>query len=108
MDPHRLNDRIRVALVDDQSIVLEGLRTLLDTMPTLWVDYATTQPTELISEMRRNPVDVVVSDIRMPGLNGFCTLYTSDAADEKKGVEFCDVRKRNNKNTNQHIYALIV
>lgn len=71
MDPHRLNDRIRVALVDDQSIVLEGLRTLLDTMPALWVDYATTQPSELIAEMRRNPVDVVVSDIRMPGLTGF-------------------------------------
>lgn len=71
MDPHRLNDRIRVALVDDQSIVLEGLRTLLDTMPALWVEYATTQPTELIAEMRRNPVDVVVSDIRMPGFNGF-------------------------------------
>ena len=49
MDPHRLSDRIRVALVDDQSIVLEGLRTLLDTMPMLWVEYATTQPTELIA-----------------------------------------------------------
>ena len=71
MDPHRLNDRIRVALVDDQSIVLEGLRTLLDTMPSLWVDYATTQPLELIAEMKRTPADVVVSDIRMPGFNGF-------------------------------------
>jgi DNA-binding NarL/FixJ family response regulator len=71
LDPHRLSDRIRVALVDDQSIVLEGLRTLLDTMPTLWVEYATTQPAELIAEMRRDPVDVVVSDIRMPGFNGF-------------------------------------
>lgn len=62
---------IRVALVDDQSLVLEGLRVLLETMPAITVEYATTQPTELIAQLRREPVDVVVSDIRMPGLNGF-------------------------------------
>jgi DNA-binding NarL/FixJ family response regulator len=62
---------IRVALVDDQSLVLEGLRMLLDTMPAITVEYATTQPTELIAQLRREPVDVVVSDIRMPGFNGF-------------------------------------
>ena len=44
---------------------------LLETMPSVSVDYATTQPTELIAELRREPVDVVVSDIRMPGFNGF-------------------------------------
>lgn len=62
---------IRVALVDDQSLVLEGLRVLLETMPAIQVDCATTQPTEMIAELRRKPVDVVVSDIRMPGFNGF-------------------------------------
>ena len=62
---------IRVALVDDQSLVLEGLRVLLETMPSISVDCATTQPMELVAELRRKPVDVVVSDIRMPGFNGF-------------------------------------
>lgn len=71
MDPYGLTGPVRVALVDDQSLVLEGLRMLLDTMPTLSVVYATTQPLELVAELRRNPVDVVVSDIRMPGFNGF-------------------------------------
>jgi DNA-binding NarL/FixJ family response regulator len=66
-----LTGPIRVALVDDQSLVLEGLRVLLETMPAITVEYATTQPTELIAQLRREPVDVVVSDIRMPGLNGF-------------------------------------
>jgi DNA-binding NarL/FixJ family response regulator len=66
-----LTGPIRVALVDDQSLVLEGLRVLLETMPSLSVVYATTQPTELIADLRREPVDVVVSDIRMPGFNGF-------------------------------------
>ncbi|MFM7799543.1 MAG: response regulator [Planctomycetota bacterium] len=62
---------IRVALVDDQSLVLEGLRTLLESMPQLEVAYAATQPLELIERLRRDAVDVVVSDIRMPGFNGF-------------------------------------
>lgn len=62
---------IRVALVDDQSLVLEGLRTLLGSMPQLDVAYAVTQPLELIESLRRDAVDVVVSDIRMPGFNGF-------------------------------------
>jgi DNA-binding NarL/FixJ family response regulator len=66
-----LTGQIRVALVDDQSLVLEGLRVLLETMPSISVDCATTQPMELVTELRRKPVDVVVSDIRMPGFNGF-------------------------------------
>jgi DNA-binding NarL/FixJ family response regulator len=66
-----LSGPIRVALVDDQSLVLEGLRTLLETMPQIEVAYAATQPQELIERLRRDAVDVVVSDIRMPGFNGF-------------------------------------
>lgn len=62
---------VRVALVDDQSLVLEGLRTLLESMPQVEVAYAATQPQELIERLRRDAVDVVVSDIRMPGFNGF-------------------------------------
>ena len=62
---------IRIALVDDQSLVLEGLRTLLESMPQVEVAYAATQPLELIERLRRDAVDVVVSDIRMPGFNGF-------------------------------------
>lgn len=62
---------IRVALVDDQSLVLEGLRTLLESMPQLEVAHAFGQPRELIKCLSREPVDVVVSDIRMPGCDGF-------------------------------------
>ena len=62
---------LRVALVDDQSLVLEGLRTLLGSMPGIEVACACTQAQELVAVLRREPVDVVVSDIRMPGFNGF-------------------------------------
>jgi len=62
---------VRVALVDDQSLVLEGLRTLLESMPQLTVVCATTQGQDLVAFLRRDGADVVVSDIRMPGFNGF-------------------------------------
>jgi DNA-binding NarL/FixJ family response regulator len=62
---------LRVALVDDQSLVLEGLRTLLGSMQGVEVAYAYTQAQELVAVLRRESVDVVVSDIRMPGFNGF-------------------------------------
>ena len=62
---------LRVALVDDQSLVLEGLRTLLGSMHGVAVAHAYTQAQELVAVLRREPVDVVVSDIRMPGFNGF-------------------------------------
>lgn len=62
---------VRVALVDDQSLVLEGLRILLESMPQLTVVCATTQGQDLVAFLRRDGADVVVSDIRMPGFNGF-------------------------------------
>ena len=72
---------VRVALVDDQSLVLEGLRTLLAGMPQLTMVCTTTQGKELVSMLRRQPVDVVVSDIRMPGFNGFDVVKRLGAFD---------------------------
>ncbi|NDD74658.1 MAG: DNA-binding response regulator [Gammaproteobacteria bacterium] len=63
--------RTRIALVDDQSLVLEGLRTLLQHEPGIEVAFATTSSPDLLEWMKRNRVDVVVSDVRMPGFSGF-------------------------------------
>ncbi|MFZ9652485.1 MAG: response regulator [Steroidobacteraceae bacterium] len=63
--------RTRIALVDDQSLVLEGLRTLLEHEPGIDVAFATTSSQELLDWLKRDRVDVVVSDVRMPGISGF-------------------------------------
>jgi DNA-binding NarL/FixJ family response regulator len=61
--------RIRLALADDQALVLKGLSALL---VDLGFEVALESPDaeRLIAALPQRPVDVIVSDIRMPGLGG--------------------------------------
>ena len=61
--------RTRIALADDQALVLKGLSALL---VDLGFDVALESPDAewLIAALPQRPVDVIVSDIRMPGLGG--------------------------------------
>ncbi|HET8819138.1 MAG TPA: response regulator transcription factor [Xanthomonadaceae bacterium] len=60
---------IRIALCDDQALVLRGLSALLaDTGIEIAIEATSAEP--LLDALQRRPVDVVVSDIRMPGIGG--------------------------------------
>jgi DNA-binding NarL/FixJ family response regulator len=61
--------RTRVALADDQELVREGLKALLT---RLGIDVVVEAPdgASLLSQLATTVVDVIVSDIRMPGLGG--------------------------------------
>ncbi len=61
--------RIRLALADDQALVLKGLSALL---VDLGFEIALESPDaeRLLAALPQRPVDVIVSDIRMPGLGG--------------------------------------
>jgi DNA-binding NarL/FixJ family response regulator len=61
--------RIRVALADDQELVREGLRALLERLGVEVVLLAA-DGAELLERLSATPADVIVSDIRMPGLDG--------------------------------------
>ena len=64
---------VRIALCDDQSLVLRGLSSLL---ADLGVDIAleATDAEQLLAAILQRPVDLIVSDIRMPGLGGLGLL----------------------------------
>ncbi len=64
--------RIRIALADDQALVREGLKALLRPLGVDTVLEAS-DGLVLLEALRAQPgaVDVVLSDIRMPGLDGF-------------------------------------
>jgi DNA-binding NarL/FixJ family response regulator len=62
--------RIRVALADDQSLVLEGLKMLLSGMDVIEVRIAAASGAELLDRMRHDTVDVAIVDVRMPGMSG--------------------------------------
>lgn len=57
---------LRVAVADDHYLVREGLRQLLELGGEVEVVAGVGTAVELLAAVRREPVDVVVTDIRMP------------------------------------------
>jgi DNA-binding NarL/FixJ family response regulator len=60
---------IRVALADDQDLVREGLHALLEGLGAKVVLLAT-DGAEVLERIEATPADVILSDIRMPGIDG--------------------------------------
>lgn len=61
---------IRIALADDQPLVLRGLGLLLREFADLELAVAAASGNELLSLLAQRPVDVVISDIRMADGSG--------------------------------------
>ena len=60
----------RVLFVDDEPMVLEGLQRMLRPMRNEWEMDFVTSGSEALDAMSRAPFDVIVSDMRMPQMNG--------------------------------------
>lgn len=65
---------LRLALADDQSLVRGGLKALLCGFAQLEVAIEAEDGEALLQALERARVDVVLSDIRMPGTDGFAML----------------------------------
>ena len=61
---------VRVLVVDDEELVRTGLRLILDAEPDLTVVGTAEDGARAISRVRELRPDVVLMDIRMPGLDG--------------------------------------
>ena len=61
---------IRVAIADDQTLVRQGLAMLVGSQPDLDVVVQAADGGELLAVLTRTPVDVVLMDVRMPGIDG--------------------------------------
>ncbi|HEY1549895.1 MAG TPA: response regulator, partial [Kofleriaceae bacterium] len=66
----------RVLFVDDEPSMRAGLSALLGRDRKRWDIVFVGGGEEALAEMRRNPFDVVVSDMRMPGMDGATLLTT--------------------------------
>jgi len=61
---------MRVLLADDESMARQRLERLLKALPDVVLTRSCESAEEVLDEVRRRPVDVLLLDIRMPGLSG--------------------------------------
>jgi putative nucleotidyltransferase with HDIG domain len=61
---------IRILFADDEPPVLDGLRTRLYRQNGKWEMVFVDSGSRAIAEFERRPFDVIVSDMRMPGMDG--------------------------------------
>lgn len=59
-----------ILFVDDDPMVLQGLRRALHRRAGSWTMRFVESPEAAFEEMNRDPAEVVVSDLRMPGMDG--------------------------------------
>lgn len=71
---------LRLALADDQALVRSGLAALLDGFSQLQVVVQAGDGGALLAAIEHERVDVILSDVRMPGLDGFGLLDALRAA----------------------------
>jgi DNA-binding NarL/FixJ family response regulator len=77
---------IRVIVADDQAPTREGLRLLLSSEPGLEVVAAASDGFELVEMARRHRPDVVLTDIRMPRMDGLAAVRALLALDPAPAV----------------------
>ena len=65
---------IRLAIADDHQLFVEGMRLLLDRFPDVELTIAATSGQELIAAITADPPDVVLLDLKMPGMDGLEVL----------------------------------
>ncbi|MEI4509092.1 chemotaxis-specific protein-glutamate methyltransferase CheB [Sphingopyxis sp. CCNWLW253] len=73
-DPEPTARTVRVMLVDDSLVVRSILERIVDQRPGLKICASVASAHDALEYLAREPVDVVVLDIEMPGMNGIDAL----------------------------------
>ncbi|GAA4790287.1 two component system response regulator [Olivibacter ginsenosidimutans] len=63
-------DLIKLAIVDDHQIVIQGLKNLLVPYPQIQIEGSFTNGMDVIHFLQTTTVDVVLLDVMLPGING--------------------------------------
>lgn len=62
--------KLKILFVDDEPKVLQGLQRMMRSMRGKWDIVTAGSGPEALELLRREPMDVVVTDMRMPGMDG--------------------------------------
>jgi DNA-binding NarL/FixJ family response regulator len=62
--------KIKIGIVDDHQVVINGLTTMLSNFDSLDIVYTSTHSAEVVKQLATIEVDVLLVDIQMPQLDG--------------------------------------
>jgi len=65
-----MSDQIKVLIVDDQQLVRDGIKALLEIKDDFSIVGTAADGQQALEQLQKTPADVVLMDIRMPGLGG--------------------------------------
>ncbi len=78
MEPQNLLARMKkvnILLVDDEVLIRQGLRSLLEKESFVGTIYDAGNATEFHEHLAQHPVDIVLLDVRLPGVKGHELLH---------------------------------
>jgi DNA-binding NarL/FixJ family response regulator len=64
------NNKIKIALVDDHQMFLDGMISVLSNQKEFEIVFVENNPQVALSKIRTNIPDILISDISMPEMNG--------------------------------------
>ncbi len=67
---HHVSNQPKILFVDDEGNILQGLRRMLHPMAREWAMEFVQSGQQALDILARDPVDVIVTDMRMPGMDG--------------------------------------
>jgi DNA-binding NarL/FixJ family response regulator len=66
---------LRLLLVDDHTVVREGLKRLLDPQGNQWSITEAGTGFQALEYLRRQPFDLVIADLSLPGMSGLDLIH---------------------------------
>jgi len=64
------NSKIKIGLVDDHQLILDGIQKLLDSVENYEIVFVENRAKDALEQMEKNTVDLVITDVAMPDMNG--------------------------------------
>ncbi|QEC67390.1 response regulator transcription factor [Panacibacter ginsenosidivorans] len=63
-------NKIKIAIVDDHRLVIDGIRSLLEDHPSFNIIACSDSAKKMLDILKQQPVDILLTDIMMPEMNG--------------------------------------